>query len=122
MHQHASGAFDQRLHVDRRQPGAVFPEHGLRPLHAVLEPLGIGCLPAGIVIGAFELQRLEKQRTENAMKEVDAAQADRADRIPVITFPNRKKEVLPGLGGFTCCQYWKAIFMAISLASDPESE
>ena len=65
----------------------------------------------------------EQQRPVGAVEEVDAADRDRAEGVAVVgvargeTNGSRRTCWPP-----RCCQYWNAIFSAISTAVEPESE
>ena len=55
------------------------------------------------------------------VEEVDAADRHRADRVAVVGLRSATKRS-PVLRRRCCCQYWNAIFSAISVAVEPESE
>ena len=71
-------------------------------------------------VAGLGLERLEQQRLVDRVKEVDAADRHRADRVAVVGHPQRDEL---GAGPRPRWrQYWKAILSAISVAVEPESE
>ena len=73
-------------------------------------------------VAGLGLQGLEQERPVGGVEEVDAADRHRADRVAVVGVAQRDEPRALGVLATRWCQYWKAIFTAISVAVEPLSE
>ena len=106
LQQHAGRALHERLDHDRRDLVAVLGQHAL-------ERRG--------VTGRHAV-RVEQQRPVERVEQLDPAHRDGADGVAVVGVLEAHERVRDGLPVRACCQYWNAIFSAISTAVEPLSE
>ncbi len=118
---HARCALHERFDDEGSQPGAMVPQQRRRLIHRSLQRV-IGTQPAlpAIDMRRVELVTREEQRFEEAMERFRVSNAHGTQGVPMYDSV-RAANCVRWLSPWSC-QYWNAIFNAISTAVAPASE